>query len=819
MFAMTENYDPESIEPRWQERWRAEGTYEIENDDPRPPVYALSIYPYLSDPAHVGHVRNYTFGDLLVRFHTMKGDGVLSPIGFDSFGLPAENAAIKTGTHPRVHTDANVERLSSSLQRIGAVYDWRRMVKSHDPEYVRWSQWIFLRLYKAGLVVRNAAPVNGCPGCQTVQANEQVLSDGTCERSGDLVERRDVPQWFYRIMEYAQELVDDLDELEWPEQVETMQRNWIGRSEGAEITFPTADGDDEVVVYTTRPDTIFGATYFVFAPEHPLVRERMAGDAEYDAFLDEVSTRSELERQQGSAEGKHGHRLNFDMTNPFTGEQIPAYAADYVLMDYGTGAIMAVPVGDQRDFDFARQEGLEIRAIIQPTDEDGNELEPLDPETMTEAYVGPGVMVNSGEYDGMTSDAAKAAIIRDVEEKGWGTGKVNFRLRDWLVSRQRSWGAPVPIIHCDDCGAVPVPVEDLPVELPQDLDFQVDGSPLAAHPTWKHVPCPSCGADAVRDTDTLDTFVDSSWYFLRYLSPNDWQSPWPREEIDRFMPVDQYTGGVEHAILHLLYARFVTKALRDRGHIAADEPFQALLNQGQVIMDGKAMSKSLGNLVRPGEIYEQLGADTMRGTMLFASPPEDDIDWADVSPDGMHKWLSRLWRLTVEHVEGAAGDAGDDDAVLELRRSVHGVIDEVSDHYEDRKYNVAIARLMGLTNDLMAAQRNGVAGAPVAEVLESVLLLLAPICPFITEELWNRLGNEGSVHDQSWPTAEADLLVVDEVEMVVQVNGKVRGRITIAAGADQDTAVAAATAAVADQLDGEVRKAIHVPDRLVNLVV
>jgi len=599
-----------------------------------------------------------------------------------------------------------------------------------------------------------------------------------------------------------------------------MQRNWIGRSEGAEITFATADGQDEVVVYTTRPDTIFGATYFVFAPEHPIVTQRMAGDADYDAFLDEVATRSELERQQGG-DGKRGFRLNFDMTNPFTGEQIPAYAADYVLMDYGTGAIMAVPVGDQRDFDFARQEGLEIRVIIHPTDEDGTQLEPLDADTMTEAWVGPGVMVNSGEYDGLSWQDAKAAIIRDVEAKGWGRGRVNFRLRDWLVSRQRSWGPPVPMVHCDDCGTVPVPTDDLPVELPEDLDFTVDGSPLAQHPTWKHVACPSCGGDATRDTDTLDTFVDSSWYFLRYLSPNDRDQPWPRDEIDRFLPVDQYTGGVEHAILHLLYARFVTKALRDRGLLSADEPFQALLNQGQVIMEGRAMSKSLGNLVRPGEVYETYGADTLRGTMLFASPPEDDIDWADVSPEGMYKWLSRVWRITLEHVQDGAGQESGD-AAEELRRATHVRIAAVSDDYEARKYNVVIAKLMELTNAIVDARRAGVGGAPVTEALETLLLMLAPICPFITEDLWVRLGHDDSVHDQSWPTADPALLVVDEVDMVVQVNGKVRGRVTVAADASEEDVVAAARADdnVAKFLaEGQVRKTIHVPGRLVNFVV
>jgi len=772
----------------------------------------------------MGHGEIFTIHDALVRHKRMTGHAVLNPFGWDAFGLPAENAARQRGADPRAWTYANIEEQRQSIVRLGYSFDWSTRLHTCDPGYYKWTQWMFTELFAAGLAYRKDGNVNWCPGCETVLANEQVI-DGRCERSDDVVVRKPLTQWFCSTTNYAQELVDGLADIDWPDRVKAMQRNWIGRSEGAEITFATADGPvgggeepDEVLVYTTRPDTIFGATYFVFAPEHPLVRERMAGDADYDTFLEEVATRSELERQQGG-EGKHGHRLNFDMRNPFTDEVIPAYAADYVLMDYGTGAIMAVPVGDQRDFVFARQEGLEIRVIIQPTDADGAELAPLDPDTMVEAYTGPGVAVNSGAYDGMTVEQAKAAVIRDVEEKGWGTGKVNFRLRDWVVSRQRSWGPPVPMIHCEQCGHVPVPVSDLPVELPDDLDFTVDGSPLAQHPTFKHVACPSCGGEAVRDTDTLDTFVDSSWYFLRYLSPNDDTQAWPRDEIDRFMPVDQYTGGVEHAILHLLYARFVTKALRDRGHLSADEPFQALLNQGQVIMEGRSMSKSIGNLVRPGEVYDTYGADTLRGTMLFASPPEDDIDWADVSPEGMHKWLSRVWRLSLEHLAAATDDAGADAAVLELRKAVHRTIAETSELYDDRKYNVAIARMMGLTNDLMAAQRAGVAGQPVTETLTTILLLLAPICPFITEELWGRFGHDGSIHHQPWPTADEALLVEAEVELVVQVNGKVRGRITMPAGADQRAVVAAAEVEVAEHLDGEIVKRIHVPDRLVNLVV
>lgn len=825
-----ERYDPASFEPAIATRWAQEGAYTLDLQEVGEPYYALTMFPYPSGDLHMGHAEIFTIHDALVRHKRMTGHAVLNPFGWDAFGLNAENAARKRGADPRTWTYRNIEEQRRSVVRLGYSFDWSTRLHTCDPVYYKWTQWLFTELFDMGLAYRRDGDVNWCPGCETVLANEQVI-DGRCERSGDVVVRRPLEQWYWRITDYADALIDDLAGIDWPERVKAMQRNWIGRSEGAEIEFRVAgrdgsapggrDGDDadSVSVYTTRPDTIFGATYFVFAPEHPLVRERMAGDPEYDAFLDEVATRSELERQQGDHGGKSGFRLPFDMVNPFTGEHMPAYAADYVLMDYGTGAIMAVPAGDQRDFDFARQEGLPIRVIIHPTDDDGQLLAPLDADTMDEAWVGPGVMVNSGEYDGMPWQEAKAAIIADVEEKGWGRARVNFRLRDWLVSRQRSWGAPVPMVHCPDCGHVPVPTDQLPVELPDDLDFTVDGSPLAAHPTWKHTTCPACGGDATRDTDTLDTFVDSSWYFLRFLSPDDWDAPWPRESVDRFMPVDQYTGGVEHAILHLLYSRFVTKAMRDRGHLTLDEPFRALLNQGQVIMEGRAMSKTLGNLVQPSAVYEDHGADVLRGTMLFASPPEDDIDWADVSPDGMHKWLSRLWRLTLEHVAADGADAGSDDAVLGLRRAVHQVIDEVSDHFEDRKYNVAIARLMGLTNDLMAAQRDGVAGAPVAEALRSILLLLAPICPFITEELWGRLGHDGSVHDQPWPVADDTLLVVDEVELAVQVNGRVRGRMTLPPGADEDTAVAAARAEVADHLDGEVVKVVHVPDRLVNLVV
>lgn len=816
-----EPYDPSTLEPPIAQRWVEEGAYVLPEDHPGEPYYALTMFPYPSGDLHMGHVEIFTIHDALTRHLRMTGRAVLNPFGWDSFGLPAENAARERGADPRKWTDANVEEQRASVIRLGYGFDWSRRLHTHDPEYYRWTQWIFTELLRAGLAERRDALVNWCPGCQTVLANEQVV-DGRCERSGDLVERRPLTQWFLRITQYADELLDDLDHIEWPERVKRMQRNWIGRSEGAEITFRIADDrGDEVVVYTTRPDTIFGATYFVFAPEHPLVVERMAGDAEYDAFLEEVSHRSELQRISGEGTGRRGYRLAFDVVNPFTGEQIPAYAADYVLMDYGTGAIMAVPVGDQRDFEFARQEGLPIRVIIRPTDDEGNLLEPLDPASMSQAYVGPGLVVDSGEYDGLTWQEAKQAIIDDVEARGWGAGRVNYRLRDWLVSRQRAWGPPIPVVHCGSCGPVPVPTDQLPVRLPDDLDWTADGSPLAGHPRFAtDVVCPQCGShDARRDTDTMDTFVDSSWYFLRFLAPGDDEQAWPGDAADRWLPVDQYTGGVEHAILHLLYSRFVVKAMRDRGYLHVDEPFQRLLNQGQVILDGRGMSKSLGNLVVPGEVYEEYGADTLRGTMLFASPPEDDIDWADVSPTGMHKWLSRVWRVTLEHVEGGGSDAGPQEARSALRTATHTAIRDASADYDQRKYNVAIARMMTLTNAVLDARRAGVAGSDVDEALRSLLLLLAPICPFVTEELWHRLGATGSVHGEPWPVADAALLVQDTVEVVVQVNGRLRGRVTLPTGAEQDVAVAAAADAVAEHLTGEVVRRVHVPDRLVNFVV
>jgi len=817
-----DRYDPHRFEEAIGRRWYEERRRRPALDPSTPALYYLTMFPYPSGDLHMGHVEIFSIHDALVRQKRMTGARVFNPIGWDAFGLPAENAARKRGADPRAWTYANIEEQAASIVRLGYAFDWSARLHTCDPEYYRWTQWIFLQLYRAGLVDRREGLVNWCPGCETVLANEQVI-DGACERSGDPVVRRPLVQWYLRITDYAQELLDGLDQLDWPERVKAMQRNWIGRSEGATITFTVAGSGEAFDVYTTRPDTIYGATYVVFAPEHPLVIAKMGDDPAYQAFVDEVARRSEIERLTTVAgrSDKRGVRLSFDVVNPATGEQVPAYAADYVLTDYGTGVIMAVPCSDQRDLDFARQHGLPVRVIVAPTAPEGADVPVLDPATMTEAYSGPATMVASGPYDGLSTSEAAVRIVDDLAARGVAQRSVRYRLRDWLVSRQRSWGAPIPVVHCPACGAVPVPEHELPVVLPDDLDFDVKGSPLDLHPTWKYTTCPACGQPATRDTDTMDTFVDSSWYFLRYLAPDDDRQPWPRELADRMLPVAQYTGGVEHAVLHLLYSRFVVKALRDAGHLGVGEPFQALLNQGQVILDGAAMSKSKGNLVVPGEVVEAYGADTLRATMLFASPPEDDIDWATVSAAGMHKWLSRLWRLarSVGDTDGSGPPGGPADEAL--RRATHRTIGDVTADYEQRKYNTVIAKLMTLTNQLMRAQAAGASPAGQAEAVDTLLVLLAPICPFITEELWRRRGHPGSVHDQQWPTPDAGLVAEETVEVVVQVDGKLRGRMTVPVGtsAAQLEAAARALDPVRAVLGaGDEVRTVVVPDRVVNFV-
>ena len=822
-----DGYDPAVIEPKWQQRWVDDATYDIDNDDPRPPYYVLSMYPYPSGPAHIGHVRNYTFGDLLVRYRTMQGDGVLSPIGFDSFGLPAENAAIKTGTHPRVHTDANIERLSSSLRRIGAVYDWRRTLSSHDPDYIRFTQWIFLKFYEAGLVYRATAPVNWCPGCQTVLANEQVLADGTCERCSNMAQQRELEQWFYRITAYAEELLDGLDGLDWPNRVKTMQRNWIGRSEGAEFTLPIADDAGQprddiegIPVFTTRPDTSFGMTFAVMSPEHPRVPELTTDHcrAEVEAFIAAVGERSEIERlSAGGPADKRGVDTGTRVVNPFSGEAIPLFLADYVLTTYGTGAIMAVPGEDQRDWDFATAYGLPIIRTVQPSDGfDG------------EAYTGDGPSINSEWLNGLWMDDAKAAAIDWLEREGIGERKVNYRLRDWLLSRQRYWGCPIPVVYCEDCGAVPVPYDDLPVALPDDVAFMPTGrSPLMDHPGFLHTECPRCGGDARRETDTMDTFVDSSWYFLRFADPRNVELPFSTEALERWLPVDQYIGGVEHAILHLMYARFFTRALSDLGVAPAGlrEPFQRLFTQGMVRMGGGKMSKSRGNLVAPEDIIDAHGADALRLAILQVKPPAEDVDWEDFGLEGCARFLGRLWRLAAGTAEranpartGAATEA--DDAI---DAATHRLIHRITSEFDRWSYNTAVAGCMEFTNELYRYTQSddGPHHDTLAFAVDTLLMVMAPMVPHVCAELWEtRRG--GNIHAEPWPTADESKLVLDTVTMVVQVNGKVRDRIEVAADIAEPEAEALAVASerVQQYLDGgEPRRVIARPPKLVNVVV
>ena len=820
-------YDPQAIEARWQLHWLEEGTYEVDNDDPRPPYYVLSMYPYPSGPAHMGHVRNYTMGDLLVRYRTMRGDGVLSPIGFDSFGLPAENAAIQTGTHPRINTEANIEALSASLRRIGAAYDWRRVIRSHDPSYIRWTQWIFLKFYEAGLVYRGHAPVNWCPGCQTVLANEQVLPDGTCERSGDVVENRDMEQWFYRITAYSQELLDDLDDLEWPNKVKVMQRHWIGRSEGAEFGLPIADADgnartdvEPLQVFTTRPDTGFGITFAVISPEHPRLDDLTTDDRRADvaAFRSSLAGRSEIDRlsSEGTLE-KRGMATGGRVVNPFTGRAIPLFAADYVLMTYGTGAIMAVPGEDQRDWEFAEVHGCEIIRTVQPPDDfDG------------QAYLGDGPAVNSGFLDGLHVTEAKAAAIDWLEAEDLGERKVNYRLRDWLLSRQRYWGCPIPIVYCDDCGEQPVPADQLPVDLPDDVEFMPTGrSPLTTHEGFLAATCPSCGGAARRETDTMDTFVDSSWYFLRFTDPWCDDAPFATEAAAHWLAVDQYIGGVEHAILHLMYARFFTKALADLGVAPSGvrEPFARLFTQGMIRLGGVKMSKSKGNLVAPEEILDDQGADALRLAHLQVKPPQEDVDWEDFGIDGCAKFLARVWRLA-EPGSPLAADARDGDpteADIVVDRATHRLVARITDEYDRWSYNTAIAGFMEFTNLVYrwVQADDGPHGPTLDAAVDALLLTMAPAAPHLCAELWDA-RNGGHVHEQPWPEADPAKLLDETVTMVVQVNGKVRDRIEVPADIDEATAEAIALASdrVSAHLGGDTPKKLIVrPPGLVNVVV
>ncbi len=821
---VSELYDPQAVEAKWQAYWRDHRSYDVDNADPRPHVYVLCMYPYPSGRAHMGHVRNYTFGDLIVRHRTMLGNAVLSPMGFDSFGLPAENAAIRTGVHPRIFTDERIVELRSSIERIGAVYDWRREVRSHDPAYMRWTQWIFLRFFEAGLAYRAKAPVNWDPVDQTVLANEQVLADGTAERSGAVVEKRDLEQWFLRITDYAQELLDGLDDVDWPERVKVMQRNWIGRSEGAAFAMQVVDGDGaphpsgaSVEVFTTRPDTAFGMTYAVMAPEHPLV-DRIVSDGQREAvrtFVAQARATTDVDRM--SSEGaleKRGVFTGAQVVNPFNGEAIPVYLADYVLMGYGTGAVMAVPSEDQRDWDFAAAHGLPHRRTVQPpSDWDG------------EAWTGDGPHINSDFLDGLFKSEAIAAAISWLEQQGLGQGQVNFRLRDWLVSRQRFWGCPIPIVYCNDCGIVPVPDDQLPVLAPDDVEFLPTGqSPLQFNEGFLNTTCPQCHGPGRRETDTMDTFVDSSWYFLRFCDPWSTDAPFAASAVEGWMPVDQYIGGVEHAILHLMYARFFTKALADCGVLPSTmrEPFMRLFTQGMIRLGGDKMSKSKGNLVAPEEILDTDGADALRLAHLFVGPPQDDVDWEGVGLDGCSRFLQRLWRLATGRVGGPPVEREMlpvDDAI---DRSVHRLIARVSDDYERWSYNTAVAACMEMTNELYKyVQDNSARTETLDFAIDTLLLLLAPMAPHLTAELWEQRRG-GHIHDEKWPVADEMKLHSETVTMIVQVNGKVRDRIEVSAAITEEEARLLALASpkvLASTGGSEVRSVICRPPRLVNVVL
>ena len=815
---MSRRYDASEIEPKWMKVWEDEDLYRASDDpaDPRPRFYALDMFPYPSGDLHMGHAEAFSGGDVIARYQAMRGHNVLHPIGWDAFGLNAENAAIKRGTPPATWTYANIEQQATSFRRMGMSFDWTRAVQTCDPEYYRWTQWLFLRLFERGLAYRKNAPVNWCPKDQTVLANEQVIQ-GACERCGTMVERRELTQWFFKITDYAQRLLDDVDLLtDWPDRVVTLQRNWIGRSEGAEVTFTIAETGEEIPVFTTRPDTLWGVTFFVFSPEHPAVQRlaEVGGTWEKVAPLVEHARKRSTADRGEEADTTVGAPLGVHAINPVNGEQVPCFAASYVLMQYGTGAIMAVPAHDERDFAFARAHAVAIRVVIQPPDRP-----PVDPDDLTEALSHEGVMVNSASFDGARSPASIAKVTEWLEREGLGKAAVHFRLRDWLISRQRYWGAPIPIVHCPEHGEVAVPDEQLPVLLPDDVDFQPGGeSPLARHPTWKHVTCPKCGGEATRDTDTIDTFVDSSWYFFRYCSPQYEQGPFRREDVDRWMPADQYTGGVEHAILHLLYCRFFTKALYDMDLIGFTEPFPRLMNQGQVIYGGASMSKTKGNIVEPMPIVERWGADTMRLIMLFAGPFEDDIDWKLIETEpgrrpGVTSWLGRVFVAVSDAAER------DGDEPVSLTRLTHRTIRGVTEDVDRFRFNTAISKLMVLTNQMRETLDGGEGAAGAAHTLTQ---LLAPFAPFVAEELWREvLGNGSSVHTSMWPSYDASLAAEDTVTMVVQVDGKLRDKIEVSVDVDETTALAAARASEGARRaigDREVVKEIVRVPKLVNFV-
>ena len=816
---MSTPYHPETVEQSAQQHWDDSRCFEVSEDDSKDKFYCLTMFPYPSGKLHMGHVRVFTISDVIARYQRMRGKHVLQPMGWDAFGMPAENAAIKRGVPPAQWTYQNIDDMRVQMKRLGYAYDWTREVTTCRPEYYRWEQWLFTRMFAKGLVYRKNSVVNWDPVDQTVLANEQVI-DGRGWRSNALVERREVPQWFMKITAYADELLDELDDMPgWPESVKTMQRNWIGRSEGLELAFEVEGDDEPLTVFTTRPDTLFGVTYMAVAAEHPLAEKAAASNPDIAAFIAECKKTDSAEATLETME-KKGMPLGISAVHPMSGEEVPLWVANFVLMSYGTGAVMAVPGHDTRDWEFAKSHDLPIVQVVQPAD--GSDIDINESE-----FLDRGVLVNSGEYDGMDFDTAFDAIADHFEQTGRGRRMINYRLRDWGVSRQRYWGAPIPIIYCDDCDAVPVPEDQLPVVLPEDVDFTGHGSPLKDMPEFINAPCPKCGKDGRRETDTFDTFVESSWYFARYACPDN-DNAILDERAAYWTPVDQYTGGIEHAILHLLYSRFLQRVMRDEGLTDVSEPFTNLLTQGMVLKDGAKMSKNKGNTVDPQVLIEKYGADTVRLFMMFAAPPEQALEWSDAGVQGSYRFLKRFWTAVQSHADGGPVAEIDIDSLTaaqkDLRRKTHQTIAKISDDIGRRyTFNTAVAASMELLNAVNRSNDSSTAGrAVVHEALEAVVLMLSPMVPHICHELWSVLGHKTALIDVPWPITDEQALEADLVEIVVQVNGKLRGRISVATDADNDSVGALALADPNVQRfvgDQEIRKTIVVPGRLVNIVV
>ena len=822
-----ERYAPQEIEKKWQEKWQKDDVYKTEIDRTQPEYYVLEMFPYPSGNLHMGHVRNYSIGDVIARFKKMQGCNVLHPMGFDAFGMPAENAAIKHGVKPADWTYSNIENMKRQQMSMGLSYDWSREAVTCRPEYYRWTQWLFELFYKKGLAYKKEASVNWCDTCGTVLANEQVI-DGKCWRCDSEVHKKDLSQWFLKITDYADELLADLDKLKgWPERVKTMQENWIGRSEGLEFDIDVPALGEKIAVYTTRADTAYGVTFVALAAEHPLMEKILRDNPkaeELRAFADKVKAQSELERTSGESE-KEGMFTGLYAVNPFNGRKVELWVTNYVLAEYGTGAVMGVPSEDQRDWMFAKKYDLPIIVTLRPKDRE------LKLEEMTEAYTDKdGILVNSAEFDGMEMHEALAAIVEKAVKEGFGRRKVNYRLRDWLISRQRYWGAPIPVIYCDKCGEQLVPEEELPVKLPEDVNFEQGAvSPLAQSESFVHCTCPKCGGPARRETDTMDTFICSSWYYMRYTDPHNTHKPFAADKVNYWAPVDQYIGGIEHAILHLLYSRFFTKVLRDEKLLDFDEPFQNLLTQGMVIKDGAKMSKSKGNVVSPEEIIQKYGADTARLFILFAAPVERDLEWSDQGVEGAFRFLNRVWRI-VAHFEDAIKEGIDDydHSTLtaeekSLRRTLHQTIKKVTEDVGERfMFNTAISAVMELVNAFYAFQDKAVHPGLVRELSFALVKMLAPFAPHITEELWSRMEGKGSVHDARWPKFDRAAIVEDEVEIVLQINGKVRDKLTVPANIEPQEMekLALAQPKVVELTAGKtIVKVICVPKKLVNIVV